>query len=99
MSEEKKEIFKIKNNYNMKSIAESDAIRIILKKFKIYDEDAEKKLTFKPHQINENNRVQIVPWESEHTQLLQRSGYLVIENDIEELKKRRVPVGTSVDGR
>ena len=49
MSEEKKEIFKIKNNYNMKSIAESDAIRIILKKFKIYDEDAEKKLTFKPH--------------------------------------------------
>jgi len=72
----------------MKRIADTDSIKVILKKFKIYDEDADKKLTFKPHQINTYDRVQIVPWESEHTNMLQRSGYLVIENDIEELKKR-----------
>jgi hypothetical protein len=88
ISEERRELFHVKNNYNMKRIADTDSIKVILKHFKIYDEDAEKKLTFKPHQINCYERAQIIPWESEHTNLLQRSGYLVIENDIEELKKR-----------
>ena len=41
ISEERKELFHVKNNYNMKRIAETDTIKILLKKFKIYDEDAE----------------------------------------------------------
>jgi hypothetical protein len=48
ISEERKELFHVKNNYNMKRINETDTLKIILKKFKIYDEDAEQKLTFKP---------------------------------------------------
>lgn len=53
MSEERKEIFQMKNNFNLQRIAESDGLLIVLRKFKIYDENAEEKLTFQPHQINE----------------------------------------------
>lgn len=45
------------------------------------------KLTFKHQIINENKRNEIVPWESQHTPALQKSRYLVIENDVEQLVK------------
>ena len=79
ISEDRKELFQFKNAYNMKRMQETDAITIILKKFKIYDAEAEEKLTFKPEQINQRDMNQIAPWESEHATLLQRSGYVVID--------------------
>jgi hypothetical protein len=45
--------------------------------------EGEKKLTYKHSIINEHKRNEIVPWKSKHFLSLQRSKYLVIENDIE----------------
>lgn len=82
-SEQRKEIFQIKNDFNIQLIQKTNKQVELMKKFGIYD--TEEKLTFKHHNVKESKRHEIVPWESKHYLSLQRSKYLVIENDIERL--------------
>jgi len=86
---ERKQYFNLQNNFHMTRIADDDKQVQLLKTLGIYSDETylKKDLVFR-HQVVNQQKKQIKPNDSSHNMMLQRSKYLIIENDVNYLRKQ-----------
>ena len=83
ISDDKKEFFYSKNQNNLENFKKTNFKQMLKDKF--FGSEKERKMTFKHAIVNQKEFNQIDHYESEHTQHVQRSKYLIIDNDVEDL--------------
>lgn len=88
-SDAKRDFFSVKNKLSLARIQDDDVIRKVLLKVGIDEEAAaETKHVFKHTVINRKEENEINHLASEHPCSLQRSEYIVVENDLDRIRRQ-----------